>query len=137
MRIASYKGTNPGVRGLFNILVRWWLGGPYSHSMLLFSDGTVGTSTLATGVTLYNPTINETDFDFVPVDGDEPTARAWFEANQGRRYDILGLFGFVWRRGVEDKGGCFCSEAIAAALGFPDAYRFDPVILHIIFSRKK
>jgi hypothetical protein len=136
MHLASYKSTHPGLPGIFNRAVRWWLSGPYSHSAIVFSDGAVGTSTFATGVTLSTQPLLEPDFDFIKLDGDEPATRAWFEANIGRPYDTLGLFGFVWRRGVESKGKCFCSEACAAALGFSEPHRIDPVLLHLIANQR-
>ena len=57
---------------------------------------------------------------------DEALARAWFTANEGARYDWLGLFGFVWRPGNGKGRRWFCSEAIAAALGMKDPWRFCP-----------
>jgi hypothetical protein len=47
----------------------------------------------------------------------------------GDRYDVLGLLGFVWRRQTGTQSKWFCSEAVAAMLGFPEPWRFDPMTL--------
>ena len=41
MKLASYKGTRPGIQGIGNILIRWRLEDQISHSELIFepSDG--------------------------------------------------------------------------------------------------
>lgn len=39
MRAAFYRGTRPGLQGIYSRAVRWIDRGPYSHSELVFSDG--------------------------------------------------------------------------------------------------
>lgn len=39
MQLASYKGTRPGLQGLFNRVIRWRFGGPYSHNEIVFEPG--------------------------------------------------------------------------------------------------
>lgn len=39
MKLASYKGTQKGIKGLGNIAVRLRLRGPYSHSEIVFEPG--------------------------------------------------------------------------------------------------
>ena len=131
MILASYKCNRPGIRGLFNIMTRWWLGGPYSHTELIFSDGISGSSSwLDGGVRLKKIDYTSGKWDFKTIDGDEKAARQWFEDHAGQPFDLLGLLGFVWRRGTESRGKWFCSESVAAALQFHDPHRFDPCSLH-------
>jgi hypothetical protein len=39
MKLASYKGTRPGIQGIGNILIRWRLEDQISHSELIFEPG--------------------------------------------------------------------------------------------------
>ncbi len=39
MLLASYTGTRPGLQGLANRAIRFRLGGPYSHTELVFEPG--------------------------------------------------------------------------------------------------
>lgn len=39
MKLASYKGTRPGLQGVMNRLIRWRFDGPYSHSEIVFEPG--------------------------------------------------------------------------------------------------
>jgi hypothetical protein len=137
LTIASFKGTRQGVAGVFSIAVRWWLGGPYSHTELIFSDGVSGSSSgpdggVALRVIQYDPT----QWDFLTIDGDEKAARKWFEDHQGQPFDFLGLLGFVWTRGLQSRRKWFCSEAVAASLGFDEPHRFDPCSLPAFLKRR-
>ena len=46
-KAAFYKGTHPGVAGIYNRLVRWWTRSPYSHVELIFFDGGSGADSQA------------------------------------------------------------------------------------------
>lgn len=130
MILASYKSNRPGIKGLFNRVTRWWLGGKYSHTELIFSDGVSGSSSwLDGGVRLKVITFNPDHWDFIKINGDERAARQWFAEHSGQPFDLLGLLGFVWRRNTETRGKWFCSESVAAALQFHEPYRFDPCSL--------
>lgn len=137
MRLASYKGTRPGLSGLFNVATRWWLGGPYSHTELIFSDGACASSSfLDGGVRFKRIEFDPEHWDIIDCLGDEDAARAWFDAHEGDGYDVLGLIGFVWRRSTHERGKWFCNEAIGAALGIPDPWRFEPVTFPILISQR-
>lgn len=137
-RAAFYKGTHSGIAGVYNVIVRAWDSGPYSHCELIFSDGLSASSAfLDGGVRFKQIEYDPAKWDIVDLpDHLEHDARAWFVLNEfqpdGTRtpYDLLGNFGFVWRpiRGLS--GAFFCSEALAAALGFPDSWRYSPNTLH-------
>ena len=135
MKIAFYKGTRPGVAALFSILVRWWLRGKYSHCELIFSDGISGSSSwLDGGVRLKRIDYDPEHWDIIEIQGDEKYAREWFRSHLGDKFDLLGLLGFVVRRGTEDKSKWFCSESVAAAIGFEQSWRIDPCCLRIVIN---
>ena len=127
-RAAFYKSTRPGLAGLYNRLVRWWCAGPYSHVELIFSDGMAASASFADGgVRFKRIDFDPERWDFIELPSHlEPAARAWFVGNVSRRYDLLGNLGFAWRPVCGEEGAFFCSEACAAAVGIPAAWRYDP-----------
>jgi len=138
MHLAFYTGTRKGLHGLFNRAIRWWTRGPFSHVELVFSDGvSASASGVDHGVRFRTIDFNPARWIVVPVAGDEAEARRWFEANAGKGYDYLGLFGFLWRPYDGGRDKFFCSEAVAAALGYSDGWRFDPNTLAAVVTRGK
>lgn len=136
VKIAFYKGTGTGLSGLEDRAIRWWTSGGYSHAELAFSDGKTGLASASTkGVAISERAYNDAEWDLVEIVGDETAARAWFEANVGKPYDYLGDFGFVWRPVRGKDGAYFCSEAVAAAMGWNDPWRYDPNTLAAAVSR--
>lgn len=138
MRAAFYRGTRPGLAGLFNRLVRWWLQSSYSHVELVFSDGVAASSSFADGgVRLKAIDFDVARWDIVDLPGaDEVAARQWFVANLGRPYDLLGNLGFLFRPITGARRGWFCSEAAAAALGYPEPWRYDPALLASVLTKQ-
>jgi hypothetical protein len=128
MRATFYKATRPGLAGLYNRIVRWWISGPYSHVELIFSDGMAASASFMDGgVRFKQIDFDPEHWDFVDLPAElEPAARAWFVANEGKPYDLLGNVGFVWRPIRGRTGAYFCDEAMLAALGVQDPWRFDP-----------
>lgn len=137
MKLAFYKGTRPGLSGWMNRLIRWWTGSPYSHVELVFSDGWCGSSSFEDGgVRLKQIEMSPDKWDVIDIEGDEAQARNWFLIHFKEPYDVLGLFGFVWRRGVNSRGKWFCSEAVAAALGIGNHEQLTPHLLKIVVHPK-
>jgi len=137
MKLALFKGTRPGVAGLFSIACRWWLGGPYTHAELIFSDGMCGTSRSVEGGVVLRPLeFDPKDWDFFDVIGDEAAARHWFEVHKGEGFDYLGLLAFVWRRDIHRPLMWFCGEAISASLGVREPWRFDTCHLPILLGQR-
>jgi hypothetical protein len=129
MKIASYKSIRPGLSGIFSCLVRWWTSSLYSHTELIFSDGKSASSSFIDGGVRFKEISYDNDhWDFIDLHGtfDESKARLWFDSNKGKKYDVLGLLGFVWKRGTQNKNKFYCNEAIGEALGIKDSWRFDP-----------
>lgn len=137
MQLAFYKGRRGGFAGAFDAAVRWWTRGPYSHVELVFADGIAASASQRDGGVRFKwITFRPERWDFLPVAGDEVAARAWFARHEGAGYDYAGLFGFVWRPGNGIGRRWFCSEAIAAALGYRDAWRFCPNTLAAAVGRE-
>jgi hypothetical protein len=130
LKIAFYKGRTR----LFNRLVSWWTRGPYSHCELVVSQLNTGalcwsSSFLDGGVRLKVIALDPAHWDLVDLHltpGQAAAAEQWFEAHEGQPYDVLGLFGFLWRPFSQEKNKWYCSDAVAAALGMRDPWRFDP-----------
>ena len=128
-RIAFYKGTRPGIEGLYNRLGRWLDHGPYSHCELIFSDGVSASASYMDGGVRIKyigyTSVNCWDFVDLPTQY-EADARKWFMAHHGQKYDVMGninaMFGFVPHS--HDKW--FCSEAIAESLGLNESWRYKP-----------
>jgi len=132
MKVAFYKSK----KHLFNRLVSWWTNGPYSHVELVLETLVHGyecasASGMDGGVRLKLMDLPAESWDIIEFPASTLAAREWFRQHERQEYDVLGLFGFVFRRGTQDKDKWFCSEAVAAALGYNDPWRYDPNTLYI------
>jgi len=135
MKLAFYKGTRPGLSGVMNRIIRWWTHSPYSHCEVVFSDGACGSASFEDGgVRLKTIEMSPDKWDLIEIDGDEVSARNWFMIHYGQGYDVLGLFGFIWRRGINNRAKWFCSEACAASLHITDSEQFTPHLLKVALS---
>lgn len=143
MKVAFYKGIRPGYQGLFNRLVRWWTNGPYSHCEVVISLNANGESLCASssfidgGIRFKKIKLNPSHWDFLEYPANEAVVYEWFFLRNKKKYDVLGLFGFVWRRGDGSKNRWHCSESVAEALGFKEAWRFDPNTLASVLHSVK
>lgn len=128
MKVALYKETRPGLQGLYSRLTRWLDRGPYSHCEIVFSDGVSASSSyIDGGVRFKTITYNPEHWDFIEVpDYLEACSRNWFREHNGEPYDLWGNVRFAFGFARESKGAWFCSEAVMAALGYQDAYRYGP-----------
>ncbi len=137
MKVAFYKGTRPGVQGIYSRAVRLWTRSPYSHAEIIFSDGKAASSSFVDGgVRFKRIAFDPAHWDFIEIDADENAARQWFTDHEGRAYDLLGNLGFVigFIRDSSDKWSC--AESIADALGFPEPWRYSPAILYSVASHQ-
>lgn len=128
MKIAFYRGTRPGLAGIYNRLVAWWTKSPYSHVELVLSTGRSWSASFEDGgVRSKLIDFDPKKWDLVDVPAHlEPAAVAWFTQHRGAKYDLLGNLQFVIAPVGHSKKRWFCSEAVAAALGIPDPWRYDP-----------
>lgn len=137
MKAAFYKGTRPGLQGIYSRAVRWIDRGPYSHAELVFSDGlSASASYIDGGVRLKRIDYNPAHWDLIDLPQSlEPYARAWFESRLGAPYDLMGNVRFVLPWLADSERGWFCSEALAAALGWAEPWRFGPNGLAALLPR--
>jgi len=139
MQVAFYKGRNR----LFNRLVSWYLRGPYSHTELILAIDLQGVATCASasfldgGVRVKTMRLDPDHWDILPVSGERVKAWSWLADHERQGYDVLGLLGFFWRRQIGSQSRWFCSEAIAAMLGWPDPWRLDPMALWVATASQK
>jgi len=128
MKAAFYKGTRPGLAGIYNRLVRWWTRSDFSHVELVLSTGRAWSASFADGG-VRNKLIDFDTKNWILVDLPpelEQAAEAWFRAHRGAKYDLLGNLQFVLAPVPQLQSRWFCSEAVAAALGIPDPWRYSP-----------
>lgn len=125
---AFYKGTRPGLAGIYSRAVRGWEGGRYSHCELVFSDGiSASASFVDGGVRFKDIGYDPANWEYVTLPAElERFAREWFVAHEGEAYDVLGNVHFIIGFVPQARRKKFCSEAVAASLGVPDAWRFGP-----------
>lgn len=130
MKIAFYKGR----KRIFNRLVSWWTRGPYSHCELVLDDGlSVSASFMDGGMRYKRIEFNPDHWDFIEIGAETPVIRERITkllTPKPRKYDILGLAGFVFRRISDDKDKMFCSESTLFMIGVYDPWRFDPNTLY-------
>lgn len=137
MYAAFYKGVRPGINGIYNLLIKGWTRGKYSHVEIVFSDGTSASSSfLDGGVRFKYIDFSGGNWDLLKLDQfDELSARRWFAQHDGQRYDLFGVGRFIVGFVGETKKRWFCSEAVAEALGFKDSWRFEPNILAAVLTK--
>lgn len=137
MKAAFYKGTQPGFLGWYNRLIRWWTKSPYSHCELVFSNGLSGSSSfMDDGVRFKYIHFDPTKWDLIDLpDHLESAAKGWFLDHLGEDYDLRGVLHFVWGPARQGKREATCGEALMAALGFNEPWRFTPAAAHAVLSR--
>lgn len=144
MRVAFFAGRHPGWRGIYGVIVKWWTRGDFSHAELIESDNPDGTvnawssAYLDGGVRRTRLTLTPSDWRVVDVPltpEQQAAAIQWFEAHKGQPYDVRGMFGLALRRIPYERDRWFCSEAIAASLGFEDPWRLDPATFYVCLLR--
>jgi hypothetical protein len=144
MRVAFFTGRHPGFAGIYGVIVKWWTRGDFSHTELIESvnpDGTANcwsSAYLDKGVRRKTYALPPSDWRFVDVPTtpeQEAQALQWFKDHAGEPYDVRGMFGIALRRLPNYRGKWFCSESVAAALGFSEPWRLDPATLYIALQR--
>ena len=129
MQVAFYKGTRPGLPGVYNRTVRLLDGSIYSHAELLFSDGiSASSSYMDKGVRFKTIEYDLAKWDLfdLPESFVEFSARQWFEIHQGAEYDLAGNLRVIIPIWPHSKIKWHCTEAIAAALGLKEADTYGP-----------
>lgn len=71
------------------------------------------------------------ELDFV----NDKSVVAWFEKHHGKKYDLIGLLGFLWRRVEGSVRRFFCSEVAADIIGLPHPHLYDLRALESVCAR--
>lgn len=137
--LALYKGRKQGLKP-HAILARFsdWLTrkltrGPYSHCELAIKqeDGCyycLSSSIRDGGVRSKVMPLPDEKWDLIQICISENTYRKiieFFQQNKGKKYDFLGALGVVFKF-KQSQNRYFCSEFVAEALGYEEAWRFSP-----------
>ena len=134
MKLALYKARG----NWMDRAIRAWMRGPYSHVELVVGDAPWGSTCFAASnregaVRLKTMVLDADTWDIVDLGSDgEAEARQWFLDRIGAKYDWIGILGFIFRPIRGSRSRYFCSEAVAAALGFAEPWRMDPNQLHAV-----
>jgi hypothetical protein len=130
-----YKGTRPGIPGIYNRFVRAWDSGPYSHVEVTFSDGWSASSSFEDkGVRFKLIDFDPAKWDFVSLPPEmEDEARTYFVERAGRvKYDLQGNFHFMIGFIPHANSREFCSESGAGCIKLEDSWRFTPNSLSVM-----
>ncbi len=131
---ALYKGTRPGLSGLYNRMGRLLDHGPYSHFELITSGPTrvsLSSSYMDGGVRgklVRYSSVGCWDFIQIPDADGELERGVWHYFNQtnGEKYDIWGNVRFAIGAVSESPDRSFCNEWGMTALGYREAWRYGP-----------
>lgn len=127
MLLAMYRGPAEGLwNRAFHSLVCWFTKSEYSHCELVINGMCWSSSNRDGGVRGKRIDLASGKWDLYPVKGDGDAAVRWFLAHDGQKYDWMGLVRFILPIFPKRGKRWFCSEAIAAALGFTKPETFTP-----------
>lgn len=140
MKLAFYKGTRPGLQGVFSVLARFCTRSKYSHVELVFSNGdSASSSFIDGGVRILSGDkqieFNPQKWDFISINPEkygtsEKIIREWFENNSKTPYDLRAMLACALPIVGNSEEKYMCSEAIAHVLGLTDAWRYSPPVLY-------
>jgi len=137
--VAFYKGSSSHpVARFLDGAIRFVTRGPYSHVEIARKDTdydfTIYSSSIRDGgVRQKTLNLKEKHWDLIPIENsdsasfkfNEASFLAFFNSVEGRKYDVLGVLGFVLYVRQSNKR-YFCSEFVAEALKFVDPWRISP-----------
>lgn len=113
MKMAFYKGKG----NFFDAVVRFVTRSEYSHCEIVIDGVCWSSSPRDGGVRQATINLQSGHWDVIDLQGDVPLVLAWFLANEGARYDWVGLIRTMIPFFPHSKTKWFCSEACGAALG--------------------
>jgi len=136
-QMAFYKGTHPGLSGIYNRGVRFWTRGIYSHVEMIFSDGISASASYVDGGVRFKRIGYTSDvWDFIDLPAEwEAAARQYFKEHEGEAYDLLGNLHFVIGAVPDARCKKFCSEACGGAIGIEGSWRLEPNALYCVVKR--
>lgn len=137
IKVYFYKAIRPGLAGIYSHGVRLVTKSIYSHCEIQFTDGWSASASYIDGGVRYK----KIDYDSehwdcieLPAKMFEANARKWFDIHEGQPYDLLGNLHFLISVVGDSNDDWFCSEAVGAALGLPNPWRFDPGSLYQVVT---
>lgn len=117
IKVAFYTGSGR----LIDNLIRWWTDSQYSHCEILFSNGEMFSADAWSNSTRFNSQFNPDHWEFVELQAGESVEAflyKWCMDRVGKKYDWLGVIGFVLPWFNQDSQRWFCSEVCGAGLKF-------------------
>jgi hypothetical protein len=141
--LASYKSTQPGWKGWFNRIIRFFTRGQYSHSEICLGNPFAGpvkclsSVGIEGGVRIKTMQLSPEKWDVIPLPT-LPHRAFWHFHDQhlGKPYDLIGcvrtVLPFVGR---EHAHRWFCSEVCAAVMGHAEPWRMHPNVLHAVTTQ--
>jgi len=140
--IAFYKGHGGNFwQRCQDRLIRFFTRGKYSHCEIAVTH-TVKQSVYecftasprSGGVRYKEMPLPSEKWDLITLEANRSVVDFYY-AHQGKKYDWLGVLGFVLRT-RQKPNRYFCSEYVAEFLGFPQAWRFSPNDLYAILNKR-
>lgn len=100
----------------FDKVIKWWTKSRYSHVEVVV-DGVACAADAWSGKVRSMPVIqfNIGNWDIVEIELQKDLA--WLYAQKDKKYDWLGILGFITFKKLQDRNKWYCSELAAAALG--------------------
>lgn len=119
MQLAFYKGPAADRRHqLAHRLICLFTGSKYSHVELIINGTACSASARDGGVRVKQIDLTSGKWDVIEIGGDEAAAWDWFATHAGQGYDWAGVARFIVPFLPHKRDQWFCSEAVAASLGF-------------------
>lgn len=127
---------------LFARLVCLWRGGDSAHcEVAILEPGSSDTymclsaSWLDGGVRIKHMKLPTSKWRVYNIDVSQDNVYNWASAHVGKKYDWVGLLGFILPRIKGRKKSYFCSEVAAEVMGLNEPYKFDLRLLELVCAR--
>lgn len=119
-----------GDKRIFARAVCWLRGGDSAHCEV--SHRWEGEEALCTSASFMDGGVRQKTINLSPdkwrvyeMDISPEDVVKWHRKHQGKKYDVLGLLGFIWRRVEGSARRFFCSEVSAEIMGLPEPQLYD------------
>ena len=137
LQLALYKGpATDKWHQLAHRAICWFTGSPYSHVELVINGVCCSASPRDGGVRFKRIDLTSGKWDVLPINQPDHRAWDWFARHSGHAYDYAGVLRFVLPLLPSRRKQWFCSEAVAAALGLPNADLWTPGMLADYFKEQ-
>lgn len=131
--LASYKGTRPGLAGVFNRLIRFFDKSSYSHSELTVGNpftsevDCYSSSISEGGVRVKKMKLNKERWTIQHVSWvTEEDVKEAYERTKGMGYDYVGALSVKVSLLKQIKNRFFCNEWCGKVMGIDQPWRYSP-----------